>query len=171
MLLSTVNVELMQQIRHEVRIYDKAPGYRYETYSKARFIHQSGISIYVPSDHALYKPERILRTLFMNYKSLFTKDITLISTTTFEDDPPGYDPRSGKRSRIGDKIILLDSPDLADKLKTHSEDERFHLNHNFTISLKGGVRGNQAAPNFSAISRSVVMSATTSGFDPRLRVP
>ena len=50
-MLSTVNYHLMQAIRHEIRIYEGEPGFRYETYNKAQFIQKYGITCYLSLIH------------------------------------------------------------------------------------------------------------------------
>ena len=135
-MLSTINLHLMQAIRHEIRIYEDIPGFRYETYNKAQFIHKYGITCYIPKEYACIAPSRLLRTLFHKYPNLVTKEIKLISKSTFVSDPPNHP--TGRRSRIGDGILLLDSPALLEKLRPYAEDFHFQLSRNFNITLKGG---------------------------------
>ena len=55
----------MNQIRHEIRLYNGHRGYKFETYNKLRFIKRYGISLYVPRENAAYKFRTIGRTLFL----------------------------------------------------------------------------------------------------------
>ena len=71
----------------------------------------------------------------------------------------------GKRSRINDVIMLFDSPTLAAKLKDYSEEHKFYLNTNFSITIKGGERGPNGSMA-SAITTSVLNSANASGYNP-----
>ena len=64
-------------------------------------------------------------------------------------------------------IILYDSPTLADKLKPYPEDYRFYLNKGFSISLRGGARGDTPDQGVSAALASTVMqSAAAGGYNP-----
>ena len=58
-MLSTLNLKLMEEIRHEIR-----KGYRLETFNKSQFVRRYGISMYVPKEHANLTPLRLLRSLF-----------------------------------------------------------------------------------------------------------
>ena len=151
-MLNTINLTLLQAIRHEIRVYGGLQGYCFETYNKAQFVQKYGITCYVPKDYACIAPSRLLRTLFYKYPNLYTKEIRLISKSTFTSDPPGHP--TGRRSRIGDGILLFDSPALADKLQHYDEDFRFQLSKSFSLTLKGGQRGQQSqtliAPSVTA---------------------
>ena len=157
-MLCTINYGLMQAVRHSIRLYAENPGFRYETYNKSQFVQKFGVTCYVPRDYACISPSRLLRTLFYKYPNLLTKEIRLISKSTFTSDPPGHP--AGRRSRIGDGILLFDSPTLIDKLRPYDEDFRFQLSRSFNITLKGGQRGNNSAPVFApSIAASVYASA------------
>ena len=82
----------------------------------------------------------------------------IIHQTKFLDDPPNHPP--GKRSRIGDTIVLLDGPDLLQRVQAFPEDFKFFLNEGFSVTLKGGVRGDDTGVQLSAQFRhSVIMSS------------
>ena len=49
--------------------------------------------------------------------------LRIVHKSTFTDNPPNQPP--GKRSRIGDVIILLDGLELNDRLKNFPEDFKF----------------------------------------------
>ena len=51
-MLSTLNIGLMEQIRNKIRLYDKHRGFRLETYSKSQFVKKYGISMYIPKESA-----------------------------------------------------------------------------------------------------------------------
>ena len=99
-------------------------------------------------------------------KDLRVKTFTHVMTTTFDSDPPNMP--TGKRSRIGDCIMLFDSQELATKLQPYPEDHRFHINPGFTLTLKGGIRSDNYVPNFfsAAVTSSVIQSAKAAGYDP-----
>ena len=69
-MLSTINLPLMNVIRHLIRLYKGYHGYAFKTYSKSRFIKRYGISLYVPRENAGYKFRTIGRTLFYKYPDL-----------------------------------------------------------------------------------------------------
>ena len=102
------------------------------------------------------------------YASIRVEEITHVSTTRFDSDPPNKPP--GQRSRIGDVIHLFDSPELADKLKTYDEEFRFDVSPNFNVTIKGGTRGADAISGqniFSnQITTAVINSANSAGYDP-----
>ena len=75
--------------------------------------------MYITRENAGLPFKRIMRTLF--YKNPGIKcSFEAINVSKFIDDPPNYNP--SKRSRIGDLIYLIDSPELADKLRNYPED-------------------------------------------------
>jgi hypothetical protein len=49
----------------------------------------------------------------------------LLHVTRFESDPPNKP--EGRRSRIGDRIALLDGQELMNKLKDFDENHRFPI--------------------------------------------
>ena len=153
-MLSTVNLQLMAEVRHEIRVYSGVEGIRFETYNKALFVKKYGISMYVPKEHAGLSPQRILRAVFYKHRDIYTRNITLLSKHRFETNPPGF--QLGQRSRIGDAIFLFDSPELATKLKKYDEDYRFTVSKGFNITLKGGARG-EGHQTFSAEMTSKVI--------------
>ena len=67
----------------------------------------------------------------------------------------------GKRSRVGDRILLFDSPMLTAKLRPYDEDKQFFLNKGFSVTLKGGARGNSYADNIAptALTKLIKSSA------------
>ena len=113
--------------------------------------------MYVPKDNANLSAGQLLRTLFFKYPDLYTPNITLLSRATFEDDHPDKPPE--KRSRIGDRILLFDSPTLSDKLRKYDESHKFTLNKGFSVTLKGGVRGNSLSDNVSPIALTKLMKS------------
>ena len=60
-MLSTVNLPIMEQVRHEIRVYREVEGMQFETYNKTLFVKRYGISMYVPKEHAGLSANRILR--------------------------------------------------------------------------------------------------------------
>ena len=147
-------------------MYDKIPGHSFETYGKSQFIKKFGISVYVPREQAGLTPYRLMRSLMYKNKELRTTEFQHVTTTTFESDPPNKPP--GKRSRIGDIIMLFDSKELAEKLRPYPEDHKFPLNRNFTVTLKGGIRSDNQVPNFfsSTMTTNILQSAKAAGYKP-----
>ena len=154
MMLSTVNLPLMTKVRHAIRCYTQVPGYKFETYAKISFIKKYGITMYIPANNASVKPARILRTLAFKYPVLRCK-LRIVHKSTFTDDPPNHPP--GKRSRIGDVIVLLDGPDLNDRLKDLSEDFKFYVNDGFSVTLRGGARGDDTGIHLASQFRQSVV--------------
>ena len=150
----------MQAVRHEIRIFSGIPGARFETYMKSLFVQKHGLTCYIPKEYACIAPSRLLRTLFFKHPHLTTKEMRLISKATFTDDPPNHP--AGKRSRVGDGILLFDSPALLEKLKPYDEDHKFQLSRNFNITLKGGQRGEAKTINIApSVTASVFASTNT----------
>ena len=167
-MLSTVNFRLMQEVRHEIRIFAGVQGSRFETYNKSQFVNKFGITCYVPKDYACISPSRLLRTLFYKYPNLTTKEIRLISKATFTTDPPNHPP--GRRSRVGDGILLFDSPALLEKLRPYEEDYRFQLTKSFNITLKGGQRGETSTTSFApSVAAAVHASASSNNSQGQTR--
>ena len=52
LMLSTVNLPVMEEVRHEIRKYHDIVGMRFETYNKTLFIKRYGISMYLPKEQA-----------------------------------------------------------------------------------------------------------------------
>ena len=158
MMLCTINYRLFNQVRHHIRLYDGIEGFRIETYEKAEFVKKYGLTMYVPKDNANLSPTTLIRTLMFKYKELYTKDIVLLSRSTFTTDHPDKKPES--RSRIGDRILLFDSPTLAEKLRPYPEDKKFMLNRGFSVTIKGGHRGNSITDVFAhAVTSNIIKSA------------
>ena len=153
-MLSTLNLTLMNQVRHKIRSFDQVDGYAFETYNKRQFVKRFGISMYVTKENAAIPFKRLFRNLIYRYPGLKCP-LELINRATFKDNPPNYDRT--KCSRIGDVIYLIDSPMLADKLRDYPEDFRFSISSGATVSLRGGIRGHQLSAQFSANFTSSVM--------------
>ena len=114
--------------------------------------------MYVPRDNANLCPSKLIRALMFKYPELYTKDIVLLSRATFTSDPPDMDPK--KRTRVGDRILLFDSPSLAEKLRPFPEEKKFFLNRGFSVTLKGGHRGTTETDIFAhSVTSSVIKSA------------
>ena len=156
-MLSTIDYPLFKAVRHQIRTYPGISGYRVETYEKGEFIKKYGLTMYVPFDNANLAPSKLIRALMFKNPELYTKDIKLLSRATFTSDPPNKDP--AKRSRIGDRIFLFDSPSLAEKLRPYPEDKKFFLNHGFSVTLKGGHRGDPEDDIFSHSVTSIVIQS------------
>ena len=157
-MLSTVNLPVMAEVRHEIRAYQEIEGLKFETYNKSLFIKRYGISMYLPKEQAGLTPQRILRAIFYKHRDLYTRNVKLLSKHRFESNAPGY--QIGQRSRIGDAIVLFDSAELAEKLRPYDEDYRFTVSKGFNVTLKGGVRGD-GHQQFSAEMTSKVLGGAT----------
>ena len=156
--MCTINYRLFNEVRHHIRTYDGINNFRIETYEKAEFVKKYGLTMYVPRDNASLSPTTLIRTLMFKYRDLYTKDIVLLSRATFKTDHPDKKPEA--RSRIGDRILLFDSPSLAEKLQKYPEDKKFLLNRGFSVTIKGGHRGNSLTDTFAhAVTSSVIKSA------------
>ena len=124
-----------------------------------------GITMYVPKDTAGLNLKRILRTLIFKYPALKCK-FRIVTTSTFTSDVPNKPP--GQRSRIGDMIVLLDGDELAAKIRPFPEDHRFVLSRGFSVTLKGGIRGEDHAPQFErSFSSALMMNAAEEGASGR----
>ena len=84
---------------------------------------------YVPKEHSS-PPIESKGHSFINTEITDTRNIKLLSKHQFETNSPGY--QLGQQSRIGDAILLFNSPELADKLKGY--DTRKNTN---SVSQKG----------------------------------
>ena len=78
-MMSTININLMPAVRHEIRIYAGIADVRFETYMKSQFMQKHGLTCYIPKDYAYIAPSRLIRTLSYKYPYLTTKEIRLIS--------------------------------------------------------------------------------------------
>ena len=152
-MLSTVNLALLNMIRHAIRSYQGHDGYKFETYAKSAFVKKYGLTMYIPKDMADYATARILRTLAYKYPALRCK-MRAVHKTVFTSDPPNHPP--GKRSRVGDAIILLDGPDLLERVQQFPADFKFFLNDGFSVTLQGGVRGEDTGVQLSAQFLSLI---------------
>ena len=115
--------------------------------------------MYIPREKARISPVRLLRSLFYKNPCLRTEKIKYLCKTVFESNPPNFVP--GTRSRVGDAILLFDSPELAEKLRPFPEDHKFFLSHGFSITLNGGIRGDCMGPTFDPTVTSKVISGST----------
>ena len=83
--------------------------------------------------------------------------LTCVRLPLHVSNAPGY--QLGQRSRIGDAILLFDSPELADKLKPYDKEHHFSVSKGFSVTLKGGMRG-EGHQNFSLeMTSSVITNA------------
>ena len=157
MMLSTVNLPLMAQVSHLICIYSGHVGYKFESYAKSSFVKKYGITMYIPANQSGFKDTQLLRTLAYKYPALRCK-MCIIHKSTFLSDPPNHPP--GKRSRIGDSILLLDRVELNERLANFSEDFKFFLNDGFSVTLKGGIRREDTGVHLSSQFRqSVIIGA------------
>ena len=152
MMLSTV--PLMEKVRHTIRIYNGVAGHKFESYAKSSFVKKYGITMYIPGNQAGFKDTRLLRTLAYRYPALRCK-MCIIHKSTFLSDPPNHPP--GKRSRIGDAILLLDGEELNERLANFPEEFKFFINDGFSVTLKGGFRGEDTGVRLSQQFRSSVI--------------
>ena len=79
----------------------------------------------------------------------------IIHMSTFLSDPPNHPP--GKRSRIGDAILLLDGEELNERLANFHEEFKFFIYDGFSVTLKGGFRGEDTGVRLSQQFRSSVI--------------
>ena len=158
-MLSTIHLPLFKRIRHEIRVYAGFPGFRCETYSKVTFMQKYGVTLYVPKEVAGMNEKRLFKTLFRKYRHLNVRFL-ILTRTTFTKDHPDKPPH--KRSRIGDRILLLDGPALYEVLKTEPEDKKYFLNDGFSVTLRGGIRSTGPTSLFASSFASQVISGLPS---------
>ena len=158
-MLSTIHLPLFKRIRHEIRVYAGFPGFRCETYSKITFMQKYGVTLYVPKEVAGMNEKRLFKTLFRKYRHLNVRFL-ILTRTTFTKDHPDKPPH--KRSRIGDRILLLDGPALYEVLKTEPEDKKYFLNDGFSVTLRGGIRSTGPTSLFASSFASQVISGLPS---------
>ena len=87
MMLSTINLPLMEQVRHAIRTYEGHQGNKFESYAKSSFVKKYGITMYIPANQAGFKDTRLLRTIAFKYPALRCK-MRIIHKSTFLTDPP-----------------------------------------------------------------------------------
>ena len=150
-MLLTIHLPLFKRIRHEIRIYAGFPGFKCETYSKITFMQKYGVTLYVPKEVAGMNEKRLFKTLFRKYRHLNVRFLILTRTTFTKDHPD-------KRSRIGNRILLLDGPALYEVLKTEPEDKKYFLNDGFSVTLRGGIRSTGPTSLFASSFASQVIS-------------
>ena len=63
MMLSTVNLPLMNLVRHHIRLCRDFDGLAFETYNKRQFVKRFGISMYVTKENAAIPFKRLIRNL------------------------------------------------------------------------------------------------------------
>ena len=132
-------------------------GFKLESYVKSAFVKRYGVSMYLPREQAGLSDKRILRALIRKYPDLNT-DIRVITWTTFTEEHPARQP--GRRSRIGDVILLLDGDEFYLKLRKYPEEFKFYLSQGFSVTLRGGIRGSDPTPNLSnQFASSVILDS------------
>ena len=154
-MLLTIHLPLFKRIRHEIRVYTGFPGFKCETYSKIKFMQKYGVTLYVPKEVAGMNEKRLFKTLFRKYRHLNVRFL-ILTRSTFTKDHPDKPPH--KRSRIGDRILLLDGPALYEVLKTEPEDKKYFLSNGFSVTLRGGIRSTGPASLFASSFASQVIS-------------
>ena len=55
-MLSTINMQVFEEMQHMIRTYTANTGYALETYNKSQFVKRYGISMYVPKENANLTP-------------------------------------------------------------------------------------------------------------------
>ena len=113
--------------------------------------------MYITANQAGLKDARIFCTIAFKYPALRYK-MRIIHKSTFLTDPPNHPP--GKRSRIGDSILLLDGEELNERIAQFPEDFKFFINDGFSVTLRGGIRGEDTGIQLSSQFRqSVIIGA------------
>ena len=139
--LNTENIRLFGVIRQAIRDYTESPGYAFETYSRAFFMKQNALTIYITKKNKIYVPKAIMRFLFDKYPDMIS-DYKFLYMKTFDENRDDWTP--GRRSRIGDAIAVFTGPDLLSKISKYDEDHVFHLSKRWRITIKGGQRDTPA---------------------------
>ena len=119
------------------------------------FMQKYSVTLYIPKEVAGMNEKRLFKTLFRKYRHLNVRFL-ILTRTTFTKDHPDKPPH--KRSRVGDRILLLDGPALYEVLKTEPEDKKYFLNDGFSVTLRGGIRSTGPTSLFASSFASQVIS-------------
>ena len=162
--LCTLNMPVFNLVRTCIRTFEGIEGYSFESYSKIAFMKQNALTIYVPRKYkwAVYIP--LMRKLFDNYPQLIS-DYNHLYTMTFNADRDDLAP--GRRSRIGDKIIVIGGAGIMSKIQAFPDNFVFHIMERWKITIKGGHRvGEQLTPDELELVRG--SAAFSQGFSEQL---
>ena len=147
--LCTENMQLFGKIRQAIREYNGTPGFSFETYSRAFFMKQNAVTIYITKKNKIYVPSAIIRFLFDKYPDLIS-DYSFLYMKTYDEDRDDLAP--GRRTRIGDAIAVYGGADFLSKIAAYQEDHVFHLSKRWRITIKGGHRNGATESTDSQIS-------------------
>ena len=109
--LNTINMRVFEHLRKEIREFSAVEGFTFETYSKLDYMSACGLTTYIPKSHKCYLPRAFMRFLFEKYPDLCSS-YAIPFFHVFTEDHSNKIP--GKRSRIGDSIVLLTGETLMD---------------------------------------------------------
>ena len=135
----------------------------FDTYEKSQFVAQHGCTIYLPEQYAKM-PVTLLMSILGKKYPILRRPYKILQTSVFTSEGPGYIP--GRRSRIGDMILLIEgSKKFMAGLETFNEDHRFRLSGNWRIQIRGGKRIGQGRRNSPDLElseglQSLVMQAS-----------
>ena len=154
-------MKLFSRIRKAIREYTGTPGMAFETYSRAFFMKQNALTIYVTKRNKIYVPKALMRFLFDENPDLIS-DYTFLHMKTFDDNRDDWVP--GQRSRIGDAIAVFTGADLLSKIAKYNEDHVFRLSKRWHITIKGGQRNSDVTdaspqlPTTSNFARQLIQN-------------
>ena len=147
--LNTENLQLFSLVRKAIRQYTGQPGYCFETYSRAFFMKQNAVTIYITKQNLVFVPKAIMRFLFDQYPDMRC-DAKFLYLKKFDTNREDWTP--GKKSRIGDAIAVYTGPELLERISRYSEDHVFKLSKRWKITIKGGRRNVDAGLQASEAS-------------------
>ena len=150
--LCTEDMRMFDLIRREIRNYTGSAGWAFETYSRAFFMKQNAVTIYITKKNKIYVPSAIIRFLFDKYPDLIS-NYSFLYMKTYDQDREDHVP--GRRSRIGDAIAVFGGADFLSKIAAYSEDHVFHLSKRWRITIKGGQRVGSGAATSDDNSRPI----------------
>ena len=103
-MLNTKNFTLFKLFRQRIREYNGIDGIAFDTYEKAAFVAQHGVTIYIPAQYKKMPIQLILGIIQKAHPQL-NHPYKVIERSIFTTEGPGY---KGGRSRIGDQIVLIE---------------------------------------------------------------
>ena len=136
---------MFQLVRQKIREYRGVSGWSFNTYEKATFIKNYTVTMYVPSQYGGMHLALIMGIICKKHPKL-KKPYKVLKTSRFTTEGPG--PVKGRRSRIGDTIVLLEgSKEFMEELATFPEEFRFFVSYSWKMTIRGGKRKGDAYTN------------------------
>ena len=140
MILNTKNYTLFKLARQKIRDYNGMKGIAFDTYEKAAFVAQHGITIYIPSQYKKMPIQLVMVIIQKNHPQL-NYPYKIIERSSFTTEGPGF---KGGRSRIGHQIILLEgSKEFMEGLAKFPARYPFEISRAWRLTIRGGKRADQ----------------------------